>query len=434
MTAASQAAAALGLRTRKRINRRLMPFLFVLYIIAFLDRINVGFAGLEMTRELGFSDRVFGFGAGVFFFGYVLLEIPGTLLVELWSARKWIARIMITWGIVAAFTGLIRNAPQFYWARFLLGLAEAGFFPGLLVYLTHWYRDEDRGKAIGMFMSATAIASTVGAPLSGLLMKIHWFGFSGWRWLLILEGAPAIVFGIATVFYLTDWPKDARWLAADERAWIIEELQREKTLRARAPKISVWSTFWHPSVLLLTAIYFLGNAAQYGFGLWLPKLIQTASGFSSFAVAIISAIPFLVSWPVMLLVGWNSDRTGERCWHTAFGYGLAAAGLAGSLWAGNRIIAGVIMFSIAASGLNARLPAFWALPHSFLGGTAAAASIGVINCIGGLGGFFGPYILGALSTSTGSYAGGVWFLAGASLLAALLVLLLRGTGFKRRFG
>jgi len=434
MIPAGQTAAGLDQRTRKRINRRLLPFLFVLYIIAFLDRINVGFAGLDMTRELGFSDRVFGFGAGVFFFGYVLLEIPGSILVELWSARKWIARIMITWGIVAAFTGLIHTATQFYWARFALGLAEAGFFPGLLVYLTHWYRDEDRGKAIGIFMSATAVASTIGAPLSGLLMQIHWFGLSGWRWLLILEGAPAIVFGIITIFYLTDWPQDARWLSAEEKEWISEELRREKALRAKGPKVSVWATFWHPSVLLLTSVYFLGNAAQYGFGLWLPKLIQTASGFNTFTVSVISAIPFLISWPVMLLVGWNSDRTGERCWHTAFGYVLAAAGLAGSLWAGNRIVAGVIMFSIAASGLNSRLPAFWALPHSFLGGTAAAASIGIINCVGGLGGFFGPYILGALSSSTGSYAAGVWCLAGASLLAAILVLLLNRTAGNRNSG
>jgi len=339
---------------------------------------------------------------------------------------------MISWGIVAALTGLVHTALQFYSARFLLGLAEAGFFPGLLVYLTHWYRDEDRGKAIGMFMSATAVASTVGAPLSGLLMRIHWFGLSGWRWLLILEGAPAIILGIATLFYLTDRPKDAAWLPAEEKEWIDWELERERKAREKVKTVKVWTGVGHPYVILLTTIYFLGNAAQYGFSLWLPKLIQNISGLSSFQVALVASIPFLVSCPVMLLVGWSSDRTRERRWHTAIAYIVTAAGLAGSSWAGNRIFAGMAMFRIVAAGLNSRLPAFWALPHSFLGGTAAAASIGVINCIGGLGGFFGPYILGAFSTSRGSYASGIWCLSGASLLAAILVLLLRGSAQKVR--
>src|SRR5437016_1910048 len=199
-----QPSSTIGGRTHKRINRRLMPFLFILYTVAFLDRINVGFAGLEMTRELGFSNEVFGFGSGIFFVGYVLLEIPGTLLVELWSARKWIARIMISWGFVAALTGLIHTATEFYWARFLLGVAEAGFFPGVIVYLTHWYCNEDRAKAVGMFMSAIPLSQMIGGPISGLLMKIHWLGWSGWRWLLILEGLPAVLLGIVTLYYLTD--------------------------------------------------------------------------------------------------------------------------------------------------------------------------------------------------------------------------------------
>src|SRR5260370_4060514 len=211
-------------RTRKRINRRLIPFLFLLYIIAFLDRINVGFAGLEMTRELGFSNEVFGFGAGIFFVGYVLLEIPGTLLVELWSARKWIARIMISWGLVAALTGLIHNASQFYWSRFLLGVAEAGFFPGVIVYLTHWYRNQDQGKAIGLFMAAIPISQMLDAPISGALMKIHCLGYSGWLCALSLVAPPAVILGVVTLFYLTDRPKDARWLRHDQPPWITGEL------------------------------------------------------------------------------------------------------------------------------------------------------------------------------------------------------------------
>jgi ACS family tartrate transporter-like MFS transporter len=416
---------SLAARTRKRVNRRLMPFLFLLYAIAFLDRINVSFAGLDMTRELGFSDQVFGFGSGIFFIGYVLLEIPGTLLVELWSARKWIARIMISWGLVASLTGLIHTAGQFYGARFLLGIAEAGFFPGVIVYLTHWYRDQDRAKAVGLFMSAIPIAQILGAPTAGLLMKIHWFGYSGWRWLLLLEGVPAVICGIVTVYYLTDRPAEARWLAADERAWITGELEREKLLKSRGGNLSVWQAFRHRDVILLTAVYFLGETVLYGFSLWLPKIIQKLSGFSSFQVALIAAIPFLASWPAMLLMGWSSDRTGERRWHAATAYLVAGAGLALSLIAGDRVALGIAAFSLVAIGANACLPVFWTLPAALLGGATAAACIGAINCIGNLGGFVGPYLLGALSTRSRSYSSGVLCLSFTALAAAILILLVR---------
>jgi ACS family tartrate transporter-like MFS transporter len=411
-------------RTRRRINRRLLPFLFLLYIIAFLDRINVSFAGLDMTRELGFSDRVFGLGSGIFFAGYLLLEIPGTLLVELWSARKWIARIMITWGLVGSLAGLIHTAHEFYWARFFLGVAEAGFFPGVVVYLTHWYREQDRARAMAMFMSAIPIAQVIGAPISGALLQIHWLGYSGWRWLLVLEGVPAVIAGFAALFYLTDRPREARWLPDDERAWITDELERESRSKQGA-RTSLWRLFQNRDVILLTAVYFLGACAQYGFSFWLPKMIQRLSGFSSFEVAMIAALPFLASWPVMLLLSWSSDRTGERRWHTAAAYLALAAGLAGGIWSGRSVPLGILMFSLAGIGISARLPAFWALPASLLGGATAAASVGAINCIGNLGGFVGPYLLGALSSATGGYSTGIWYLAGASALAAVLILLVR---------
>jgi MFS transporter, ACS family, tartrate transporter len=411
-------------RTRRRINRRLLPFLFLLYIIAFLDRINVSFAGLDMTRELGFSDRVFGLGSGIFFAGYVLLEIPGTLLVELWSARKWIARIMITWGLVGSLAGLIHTAHEFYWARFFLGVAEAGFFPGVVVYLTHWYREQDRARAMAMFMSAIPIAQVIGAPISGALLQIHWLGYSGWRWLLVLEGVPAVIAGFAALFYLTDRPREARWLPDDERAWITDELERESRSKQGA-RTSLWRLFQNRDVILLTAVYFLGACAQYGFSFWLPKMIQRLLGFSSFEVAMIAALPFLASWPVMLLLSWSSDRTGERRWHTAAAYLALAAGLAGGIWSGRSVPLGILMFSLAGIGISARLPAFWALPASLLGGATAAASVGAINCIGNLGGFVGPYLLGALSSATGGYSTGIWYLAGASALAAVLILLVR---------
>ena len=415
-------------RTRRRINRRLLPFLFLLYIIAFLDRINISFAGLDMTRELGFSDQVFGLGSGIFFAGYVLLEIPGSLIVELWSARKWIARIMISWGLVGSLTGMIHTAHQFYWARFILGVAEAGFFPGIVVYLTHWYREQDRARAMAVFMSAIPVAQVVGAPISGALLNIHWLGYSGWRWLLVLEGVPAVIAGFAALFYLTDRPRDARWLSDDERAWITGELEAEARAKPEARR-SVWRAFWSVfrdrDVILLTAVYFLGSCAQYGFTFWLPKMIQRLSGFGSFEVAMIATLPFLASWPAMLLLSWSSDRTGERRWHTAAAYVALAAGLAGSVWAGDRIALGMIMFSLAGIGINARLPAFWTLPAALLGGATAAASIGAINCIGNLGGLVGPYLLGVLSTTTGSYTSGIWYLTGASVLAAVVILLVR---------
>ena len=411
-------------RTRRRINRHLLPFLFLLYIIAFLDRINISFAGLDMTRELGFSDSVFGLGSGIFFAGYVLLEIPGTLLVELWSARKWIARIMISWGLVGSLTGLIHTAHQFYWARFILGVAEAGFFPGIVVYLTHWYREQERARAMAMFMSAIPIAQVIGAPISGALLQIHWLGYSGWRWLLILEGIPAVIAGFVALFYLTDRPRDARWLSDDERAWITGELEREAGTKPGAGT-SLWRLFQNRDVILLTAVYFLGACAQYGFSFWLPKMIQKLSGFSSFQVAMIAALPFLASWPAMLLLSWSSDRTGERRWHTAAAYLVLAAGLAGGIWSGKSVPLGILMFSLAGIGISARLPAFWALPASLLGGSMAAASVGAINCIGNLGGFVGPYLLGAMSTATGSYSTGIGYLAGASVLAAVLILLVR---------
>jgi ACS family tartrate transporter-like MFS transporter len=416
---------ALAERTRRRINRRLLPFLFLLYIIAFLDRINISFAGLDMTRELGFSDRVFGLGAGIFFAGYMLLEIPGTLLVELWSARKWIARIMISWGLVAALTGLVHTAGQFYSARFILGVAEAGFFPGVIVYLTHWYRDQDRARALAVFASAIPVAQVIGAPLSGALLEIHWLGYSGWRWLLILEGVPAVIAGIAALYYLTDRPSDAGWLTPDERSWITGELAREAQAKSGSQP-GIWKILRDRNVLLLTAVYFLGACSQYGFSFFLPKMIQKVSGFSSFQVAMIAAVPFLASWPAMLALGWSSDRTGERRWHTAAAYVVLAAGLVGGVWAGENVALGLVMFSLAGIGISARLPAFWALPAALLGGAPAAASIGAINCIGNLGGLVGPYVLGALSdASGGSYTAGMWILAGTALLAAVLVVLVR---------
>jgi ACS family tartrate transporter-like MFS transporter len=412
-----------AIRTRRRVNRRLMPFLFLLFIVAYLDRANVGMAALRMSRELGFSDAVFGFGGGIFFLGYFLLEIPGTVLVETWSARKWIARIMLTWGFLASATGWIHTAHQFYWIRFFLGVAEAGFFPGLLVYLSHWYRAEDRGKAVAMFMAAIPSSLILAGPLGALLLRVHWFGYDGWRWLLTLEGVPAIVLGVLTLLYLTDRPQDARWLPADERDWLIAELEKEKS--ARAGHTSVWKALRNPQVLLLAVILLFGLAPNYGLSLWLPQMVQRLSGFAVWQVGLIAAIPYICSLPLMLLTGWNSDRTGERKWHTAIPRVLSGAAFTVCFFATNHIWVVVMMLSLATVGFYCAHPGFWPLPNLFLGRTAAAASIGLINSFGNLGGFLGPYAIGFLTGKTGSFRASLLLLAGFAYASGILVLLVR---------
>lgn len=402
-----------------------MPFLFLLYMIAFLDRVNISYAALDMTRELRFSNEVFGFGAGIFFFGYFLLEIPGTILVELWSARKWIARIMISWGLIASLTGLIHSAHQFYTIRFVLGLAEAGFFPGIIVYLSHWFRYEDRGKAVAMFMGAIPLSQLVGGPLSGLLMKIHWFGLSGWRWLLILEGIPAVLGGIATLLYLTDYPRDAHWLRDDEREWITGELEGEKQRKIGMHPVSAWRAIRQKDVALLALGYFLYVITVYGFVLWLPKIVQKFSGLGTLQVTLVSAIPWVLCLPAMVLGAWHSDHTRERRWHCAVLMFVVAVSLALSPSANASLVVAIVLFSIAQMADQTAAPIFWALPTTFLSEASAAACIGLVNSFGNLGGFVGPYAVGYLSNQSGSYTTGIYFLAGAAVLCALTVLAVR---------
>lgn len=410
---------------------RLMPYLFLLYIIAFLDRVNVGFAVLTMKGDLGFTDDVIGWGAGIFFIGYLVLEIPGSILVERWSARGWIARIMISWGIMAILMGFIHTKMQFYGVRFLLGAAEAGFFPGIIVYFSHWFRYEDRAKAVALFMAAIPISNIIGGPVSGWLLGVNWFGLAGWRWMFIIEGVPAIIFGVVTIFYLTDRPQQARWLPDDEREWLIAELEREKQAKQAKHAYSIAQALRHREVILLTLAYFFMVTAVYGFNFWLPSILKKVSGSSNLVVSLISALPYCVAFVVMLLVGWSSDRTKERRWHTALSMTVASLGLLLSVVATDQTVLAVGMFCLAGAGMYSYLPGFWALPTSFLTGTAAAASIGLINSLGNLGGFAGPYIVGYLSTTTGSYFWGVLYLSASAVVAAGLILSLRATKLKR---
>lgn len=410
-------------RTSGKVWRRLVPFLLLLYTIAFLDRANVGYASLGMTKELHFSNEVYGLGAGIFFLGYWLLEIPGAILVERWSARKWFSRIMVTWGAAAALTGLIHTRNEFYWARFFLGVAEAGFFPGVAVYLTHWFRATDRAKALSGFLIGQAISQIVGSPLSAAILSVHWFGLGGWRWLLILEGVPAIVAGIWALFYFTDRPKDAKWLTVDERDWIMRQLEEEKRLLSAKTKASLAGVLLRPEVLLLTAIWFLSTSVGNALILWLPKIVERMSGYSPIITTLVAAIPYWAALPFTLLVGWNSDRTGERRWHAAGCMFLAAAGFALSQ-ATHSLVIGIVALTIAAMGSNARQAPLWAYASSLLTGTSAALAIAVISSFGQLGSFVVPYIIGFLTDQTGSYAAGTWYFTGSMFIAACLTLLL----------
>ncbi|MGH9702552.1 MAG: MFS transporter [Candidatus Acidiferrales bacterium] len=411
-----------------------MPYLFILYMIAFLDRVNVGYAALDMTHVLGFSPEVYGFGAGIFFVGYFLLEIPTSLLVEKWSARGCIARIMISWGVLAILTGFIHTASQFYWVRFLLGAAEAGFFPGIIIYLSHWFQYEDRAKAVAFFMAAIPISNILGSPISGLILGIRWLGLSGWRWLFILEGIPAIVMGIVTLFYLTDWPHQAKWLPDDERGWITSELEKEKRGKSEIGPHRILAAFRHKEVILLSVAYFFIVTAVYGFVFWMPTILKGLSGYSNLVVTLVAVLPYISALAAILFVGWSSDRTRERRWHTAIAMLVASLGLLLSAMLRGSVVLQVSLFCLAAAGMYGYLPGFWALPSSFLSGTAAAACIGLINSIGNLGGFIGPYIVGYLNNKTKSFFEAILFLSASAVIAAILVLSLRTAGRDPRKG
>ncbi len=418
MTAASP---DLAIATRRRITRRLMPFLFLLYIVAYIDRINISFASLQMTGDLGFSDKVFGLGSGIFFIGYVALGIPGALLVERWSARKVIAGTMLMWGCVASATGLIHTAPQFYFMRVLLGVTEAAFFPGLITYLGHWYRPADRGKAVAMFMIAIPASSVIAAPLSAMLMGVHWLNLAGWRWLLLLEGLPAVACGIVSWFYLTDRPHQAHWLDRDQRDFMAAELAAEQGPAATSPLRALW----HRDVLLCAASYFGGTAANYGLSLWMPKILQRMESLTTFETTLLTAIPALFAIPVMLATGWLSDRANERRWHAALPRLIAGVALAALAFQSVGVPVAMTLFSVALAGIVAAYPPLWAIPRTFLTSSAAAASIGLINSIGNLGGFAGPYLVGFFSDRNGTYLGGLWVMVAALVLSGVSVLLVR---------
>ena len=409
-------------RARRRIARRILPFVFLLYVIAFLDRMNIGAAALQMPHDLGFSEGVIGFGAGIFFVGYFLLEIPGALIVERWSARRWIARIMISWGLVTVFMAFIHTARQFYLVRFLVGAAEAGFFPGVIVYLTHWFRYKDRAKAVAVFYAANPISYIIGSPLAGLLLGLSWLGMKGWRWLFIIEGIPAVVLGVITIFYLTDWPSQAKWLPGDERSWINGVLQREKEAKKRVRSFKIWEALRHRDVLLLTLCYFCAMTGSYGIGFWLPTILKRLSGQSDFKVTLLAALPYVVALIVQQVNAWHSDRTRERRWHAALPVFLCGVGLALAVLYRSNATLSIVLLVLGGGAFYGFQPCFWAVPTLFLGESAAAASIGLINAVGNLGGFVGPLVMGYLATRTHSFTAGLLYLVASLFLAGVLML------------
>ncbi|HET8923584.1 MAG TPA: MFS transporter [Candidatus Acidoferrum sp.] len=411
-------------RARRRTAIRLLPYVLLLYVIAYLDRNNLATAALQMPHDLGFDDRVIGFGAGIFALGYVILEIPGTLIIERWSARRWITRIMISWGLVTMGMAFVRTPHQFYTMRFLLGLAEAGFFPGIIVYLTHWFIYEDRAKAVAGFMAAIPLAFAIGSPISGLLLGVRWGGLQGWQWLFIIEGLPALFFGVITWFYLTDWPHQAKWLLAGEREWVVNQLESEKRAKKAGHAYTVLEALRHRDVLILTALHFLQNGSAYALAFWLPTMLKRLSGLSDFKVTLLVALPNLLGFVAMQVNGWHSDRTAERRWHTAIPLWVAAAALlmlSATEWG---TIGSLFLFAIAAASLLAFLPSFWAMPSAFLSDTAAAMATGTINCVAaGMGGFLGPAMVGYQAARTHSFRSGFAVLVVALVIAGVLPLM-----------
>jgi ACS family tartrate transporter-like MFS transporter len=414
-----------------KLTRRLVPFLFLLYIVAYLDRINVGFAKLQMSGQLHFSERVYGLGAGMFFAGYFFFQVPSNLILGRIGARRWISLLMIVWGIISGSMMLVTTTGSFYALRFLLGLAEAGFFPGMILYLRSWFPASARASTVALFMTAGPLSGVIGGPLSGAILTLgHGGALAGWQWLFLLEAVPAVFLGIVVYFFLADHPNDAPWLSSREREWLASELleeERANSAAADAGETPWWSVFLDLRVWLLAVVYFCLATSSYGVMLWLPSVISHFSGRGAFVIGVLSAIPYVAAAVGMVVSGHHSDRTGERRWHVV-GCSLLAAAAFFLAALSTSTVAVVAAISLSVLGINGMLGPFWAIPSSFLTGATASAGIAFINSIGNLGGFFGPYILGVARTSSGSFSSGLFLLAAVMATGAVLTLLVKTPG------
>jgi MFS transporter, ACS family, tartrate transporter len=424
---------ALPVRTRKRVTRRLIPYLMFIYFLAYLDRANVGVAKLRMQKDLNFSDAVIGFGAGIFFVGYLLLDIPGSLIVERWSARKWIARIMVSWGLMAALMGWLgtpllgsaRPDTQFYALRLLLGIAEAGFFPGVIVYLSHWFTAEERTRAKAYFMVTQPLAVALGIPLSRWILEhVHWFGLTGWRWVFILEGVPPVLMGLVTLWYLTDRPLQAHWLPEDEKRWLTDQLKAEEARKVAAGRVRVTDALRRPQTYLLIAVFFLIVTGNQALIFFLPSITDNMKSLPVAMRTVAAGLPYACSAVGIVLNGMWAHRTGQLRWHTAVPVLATGVSLGLTVLAGDRVWLAMGMFCLAGFTSQAYLSPFFTLPTTILGKSAAATAVGLI-CLGNLGGLAGPWLFGYLKTITGRYDAGLWVLAGCMLLAGTLATQIR---------
>jgi MFS transporter, ACS family, tartrate transporter len=410
-------------RVIDKVSRRLLPFLMICYFVAYLDRVNVGFAGLTMNKDLGFSATVFGWGAGIFFIGYFFFEVPSNLALERFGARVWISRIMVTWGLLSACMALIWNETSFLVLRFLLGVAEAGFFPGIILFLTYWFPSAYRARIVGYFMAAIPVSTVIGAPLSGLILGLDGVrGLRGWQWLFILEGVPAILLSVAVLLYLTDGPRQAEWLHPQERAWLAARLDAERRNRRAIADFTVWQALTNARVLLLGLVYFGIVAANYGMSFWLPQIVK-GFGLTNLETGFVTAIPYALGTIAMVIWALRCDHAQERKWHTAIPALVAAVGLGLSTTTANPVLE-MAALSLAAVGIFAVLPCFWTLPTALLSGSAAAGGIALINSIGNLAGFVGPYAVGFIKDQTHSFAPGLIFIAALVLISFIVVLIL----------
>ena len=412
----------------RKIRFRILPLVFLLYIISFLDRANVSHAKLIMNIDLGFSEAVYGLGVALFFLGYLVLEIPGALIVQKWGARFWMARILITWGICTILIGFVRTANEFYLARFLLGVAEGGFFPAMIVYLNQWFPSQYRASAMARFAAASPVALAIGGPIAGAILQLDWLGLAGWRWLFILEGIPAIAMSIAVLFIMTNRPGEASWLKPEEKEWVLHELEMEKQRKAALGKVTI-RRFLLP-VFLLALFNFLSSTGMQPFNFWLPTIVQKASGLPAHLAALVSGLPFVFAVIGQLLNAWSSDRTGERCLHT--GIPLMLAAVIFPMTAIPNMSFGWVYFwlCISSAAIYGFGPSFLVLPTVTLGESAAAAGIGCITIVGNFGGFVGTAVMGRIlagnySSSISSSAISAFFLAFCFLGAGFTAISLR---------
>jgi ACS family tartrate transporter-like MFS transporter len=410
-------------RTLRKVTLRIVPFVMLLYFVAFIDRVNIGFAALTMNKDIGLTSSVFGFGAGIFFWGYFLFEVPSNLALDRFGARIWIARVMISWGLVSGMMAFVNGPISFYALRFLLGAAEAGFFPGIILYLSYWFPARQRAAVTALFMAAAPLSTVLGSPVSGALLELDGLlGFKGWQWLFLVEALPAVLLGFAVLAFMTDRPEQAKWLADDERNWLVRTMNAEVTSKAATASHSIWHGLADIRVLALALVYFGTSAGLYTLGVWAPQIIKQF-GLSSLEVGFLNALPPTVAVVVMILWARNSDRTGERTWHVVLACLLAAIGL-GLAGMATSVMAVLAALTLVNIGISSSKPPLWSMPTLFLSGPAAAAGIATINSIGNLGGFVGPAMIGWIKDRTGSFEGGLYFVGALLVLSAVLTLIL----------